>query len=133
MVQYSRHGEWVLAGGGSRRRQGEDSILYTKWLYEFNVLSFGLCNGPATFQQLIDLVLSGLQWSSCLVYLDDIIVVGRSFHEHLQNLENVFQRLRSAGLKLKPKKCTFIMKEVLYLGHLVSREGLRQTLGKSAK
>ena len=72
-------------------------------LYEFNVLPFGLCNGPATFQRLMDLVLSGLQWSSCLVYLDDIIVVGRSFHKHLQNLENVFQHLRNAGLKLKPR------------------------------
>ena len=55
-------------------------------LYEFNVLPFGLCNGPATFQRLMDLVLSGLQWSSCLVYLDDIIVVSWFFHEHLQNL-----------------------------------------------
>ena len=54
-------------------------------LYEFSVLPFGLCNGPATFQRLMDLVLFGLQWSSCLVYLDNIIVVGRSFHEHLQN------------------------------------------------
>ena len=102
-------------------------------LYEFNVLPFGLCNGPATFQRLMDLVLSGLQWSSCLVYLDDIIVVGRSFHEHLQNLENVFQRLRSAGLKLKPKKCTFMRKEVLYLGHLVSREGIATDPGKISK
>ena len=72
-------------------------------LYEFNVLPFGFCNGPAMFQRLMDLVLSGLQWSSCLVYLDDIIVVGQSFHEHLQNLENVFQSLRNAGLKLKPR------------------------------
>lgn len=77
-------------------------------LYEFNVLPFGLCNGPATFQRLMDL--SGLQWSSCLVYLDDIIVVSWSFHEHLQNLENVFQCLRNAGLTLKPKMCTFLKK-----------------------
>ena len=48
-------------------------------LFEFNVLPFGLCNGPATFQRLMDLVLTGLQWSSCLVYLDDVVVVGRSF------------------------------------------------------
>ena len=94
------------------------------------VLPFGLCNGPAVFQQLIDLVLSGIQWSSCLVYLDDIIVVGQSFHKLLQNLESVFQRLQSTGLKLKPKKCTFLRKEVLYLGHLVSREGIATSPGK---
>ena len=102
-------------------------------LYEFNVLPFGLCNEPAMFQRLMDLVLSGLQWSSCLVYLDDIIVVGQSFHEHLQNLENVFQRLQNAGLKLKSKKCTFLRKEVLYLGHLVSREGIAIDPGKMSK
>ena len=88
-------------------------------LFEFNVLPFGLCNGPATFQRLMDLVLSGLQWSSCLVYLDVVIVVGRSFQEHLQNLDNVFKRLQNAGLKLKPQKCAFLKKEVLYLGHQV--------------
>ena len=93
-------------------------------LFEFNVLPFGLCNGPATFQRLMDLVLTGLQWSSCLVYLDDVVVVGRSFEEHLLNLQNVFERLRQAGLKLKPKKCAFLKKEVVYLGHLVSREGI---------
>ena len=93
-------------------------------LFEFNVLPFGLCNGPATFQRLMDLVLTGLQWSSCLVYLDDVVVVGRSFEEHLRNLQNVFERLRGAGLRLKPKKCAFLQEEVLYLGHLVSREGI---------
>ena len=46
-------------------------------LYEFNVMPFGLCNAPATFQRLMDMVLAGIQWSSCLVYLDDIIVVGK--------------------------------------------------------
>ena len=93
-------------------------------LFEFNVLPFGLCNGPATFQRLMDLLLTGLQWSSCLVYLDDVIVVGQSFSEHLQNLDNVFRRLRRAGLKLKPQKCAFLKTEVLYLGHLVSRSGI---------
>ena len=93
-------------------------------LFKFNVLPFGLCNGPATFQRLMDLVLTGLQWSLCLVYLNDVMVVGRSFEEHLLNLQNVFEHLRKAGLKLKPKKCAFLKKEVLYLGHLVSREGI---------
>ena len=77
-------------------------------LYEFNVLLFGLCNGPATFQRLMDLVLAGLQMSQCLVYIDDMImiVVGCTFDEHLCNLREVFRRVRGAGLKLKPSKCT---------------------------
>ena len=78
-------------------------------LFEFNVMPFGLCNAPATFQRLMDLVLAGLQWSSCLVYLDDVIVIGKTFKEHLSNLHTVLTRLREAGLKLKPKKCALCL------------------------
>ena len=62
-------------------------------LYEFNVMPFGLCNRPATFQRLMNLLLAGIQWSSCLVYLDDIIVLGKTFEDHLKHLSQVFQRL----------------------------------------
>ena len=64
-------------------------------------LPFGLCNAPATFQWLMDCVLAGLQWLSCLAYLEDVIILGRSFPEHLNNLRAVFDQLREAGLKLK--------------------------------
>ena len=93
-------------------------------LFEFNVMPFGLCNAPATFQRLMDSVLAGLQWSSCLVYLDDIIVMGKTFEDHLRNLAEVFDRLRSANLKLKPTKCAFACKEVAFLGHIVSDQGV---------
>ena len=59
-------------------------------LFEFRVMPFGLCNSPATFQWLMDLVLAGLQWSHCLVYLDAVIILGATFHEHLANLQAVF-------------------------------------------
>ena len=93
-------------------------------LFQFKVLPFGLCNGPATFQRLMDLVLSGLQWSACLVYLDDVIILGRNFQNHLNNLMQVFNRIREAGLKIKPSKCAFLKKTVTYLGHLVSEKGI---------
>ena len=92
-------------------------------LFEFQVMPFGLCNAPATFQRLMDLVLSGLQWVSCLVYLDDVVVFGKSFEEHLKNMELVFARIREAGLKLKPSKCFFFQKQVKYLGHIISEHG----------
>lgn len=65
---------------------------------------------PATFQRLMDLVLSGLQWVSCLVYmyLDEVIIFGKSFEEHLKNMELVFARIREAGLKLKTIKVFFL-------------------------
>ena len=93
-------------------------------LFEFKVMPFGLCNAPATFQRLMDMVLGGLQWTNCLVYLDDVIVVGRTFREHLQNLRSVFSRLSTAGLKLQPKKCHLCSPQVEFLGHVVSAEGV---------
>ena len=93
-------------------------------LFEFSVMPFGLKNAPATFQRLMETVLSGLIRHVCLDYLDDIIVTGRTFDEHLANLRSVFLRLRDAHLKLKPRKCFLAMKEVEYLGFRVSGEGI---------
>ena len=66
-------------------------------LYQFRVMPFGLCNAPSTFQRLMELVLRGLQWETCLVYLDDIIIFSHTIEEHLQRLKEVFDRLREAG------------------------------------
>ena len=72
----------------------------------------------------MDLVPAGLQWSQCLAYIDDVIVLGRTFKEHLDNLQEVFQHLRLARLKLKPSKCAFFQRSVTYLAHVVSNEGV---------
>ena len=96
----------------------------TEGLFQFRVMPFGLCNAPATFQRLMDLVLAGLQWRECLVYLDDVIILGRDFEEHLNNIRSVLQRLRDAGLRLKPSKCSFFQQQVKYLGHIISQDGI---------
>ena len=93
-------------------------------LFEFNQVPFGLCNAPATFSHLMDRVLAGLHWERCLFYLDDIIVLSSTWEEHLARLREVFERLRHAKLKLGAAKCTFATKEVSYLGHRVTEEGL---------
>jgi hypothetical protein len=72
----------------------------------------------------METVLKGLSWSTCLVYLDDIIVVGKSFEDHLKNLEEVLKRLKQSGLTLSSKKCHLFQKEVQYLGHVVSDKGV---------
>ena len=92
-------------------------------LYEFNQVPFGVCNAPATFSRLMDRVLTGLHWETCLFYLDDIIVFSSTWEEHLARLRQVFERLRHAKLKLGADKCTFVAKEVSYLGQRVTEEG----------
>ena len=72
-------------------------------LFEFNQVPFGLCNAPATFSRLMDRVLAGLHWETCLFYLDDIIVFSSTWEEHLARLREVFERLRHAKLKLGPR------------------------------
>ena len=74
-------------------------------LFEHQRMAFGLCNAPATFQRVIQLVLRGLTWDRILAYLDDVIVLGKSFQDHLKNLRTTFERFAKYNLKLKPKKC----------------------------
>ena len=124
-------GYWQVELAGKDREK--TAFVTQDGLFEFKVIPFGLCNAPATFQRLMDLVLAGVQWSQCLVYLDDIIVIGKSFEEHLRNLSSVLQRLREANLRLKPKKCFFCRKQVAYLGHVVSSGGVATDPEKTSK
>ena len=103
----------------------EKSAFVTRGgLWKWKVLPFGLTSAPATFERLMERVLHGLQWSSLLLYLDDVIIFSPDFSTHLQWLEVVLQRLQSAQLKLKPSKCALLQTEVKYLGHVVSKDGI---------
>ena len=93
-------------------------------MYKFSRIPFGLCNAEATFQRLLDVVLSGLHFQVCLVYLDDIIVFSETLEQHFGKLVTVLGRLSSAGLKLKPEKCAFFQ-ESIFLGHVVSEKGIQ--------
>jgi hypothetical protein len=94
-------------------------------LYHWKVLPFGLTSAPSTFERLMETVLRGLQWKTVLVYLDDVVVFSQDVTTHLSRLQEVFDRLRRAGLKLKPEKCHLFKKQVNYLGHVVDE--YRQT------
>ena len=93
-------------------------------LYEFVVMPFGLCNAPATFQQLMETIPAGLTRVECLDYIDDILVMGATFAEQLGNLCKVLQCLGEAGLCLKPSKSHLGKREVQYLGYVVSAGGV---------
>ena len=92
--------------------------------WECERMPFGLTNAPATFQRLMENCMGDLHLSYCLLYLDDIIVYGNTYEEHLVRLEAVFSKLKDAGLKLSPSKCHFLCKEIKYLGHMISEEGI---------
>ena len=93
--------------------------------YEMTRMPFGLNNAASTFQRTMEMALSGLQWITCLIYIDDIIVFGKNFEEHMSRVEEVFERIKAAGLKLKPQKCQMLQREVVFLGHTVSGDGVR--------
>ena len=92
--------------------------------WECECMPFGLTNAPATFQRLMESCLGELHLNWCIIYLDDIIVFSRTPEEHIHRLRTVFEKLKAAGLKLKPSKCDFFKKEIKYLGHVVSEKGV---------
>lgn len=103
----------------------EKTAFITKYgSFQFNRMGSGLCNAPSTFSRVMNLVLRGLHWNSVLAFLDDILVLGKDFHEHLSNIKEVLEKFRSYGLKLKPKKCVLFKQEVEFLGRSVTKNGL---------
>ena len=100
------------------------AFVTRKGQWRFKVLSFGLCNAPSQFARTMKLVLSGLTWDMCLVYLDDILVFSKTFEEHCERLSAVFERLKQHTLKLKASKCHLFQRKVTFLGHVVSEAGI---------
>ena len=92
--------------------------------FECNRMPFGLTNAPATFQRLLESCMGDLHLSTCLLYLDDIIIFSETYEQHLERLEAVFNRLREKGLKLSPSKCVLFQRSTKYLGHVISDEGV---------
>lgn len=88
-------------------------------LFHYRVMPFGLCYAPATFQRVIEQALNGLQWQVTVLYLDDIIVVGRDFEEHLNNLNLVINRLSEAISNLKQRSAIFLQRSFVPRTHCI--------------
>ena len=88
-------------------------------------MPFGLTNVPATFQLLIQSCLGNLHLCYYIIYLDDVIVFSKMLEEHLLRLKAVFEKCNQVGLKLKPLKCELFRQELIYLGHVVSKNGIQ--------
>lgn len=92
--------------------------------FQMTRMPMGLKTSPSAFSRMMTLAMSGLTYDKCLLYLDDLIILGKSISNHNKNLVDVFERLRRINLKLNPSKCNFLRKELLYLGHIVSSDGV---------
>ncbi|UYV75173.1 hypothetical protein LAZ67_12002747, partial [Cordylochernes scorpioides] len=117
-----RSGYWQIEVDEKDREK--TAFITPDGLYEFQVMPFGLCNAPATFERMIDSVLGSLKWNMCLCYLDDIVVYAPTFEEHLRRLQLVLSCIQKAGLSLNHKKCIFGSRRIKILGHLVDANGI---------
>ena len=111
-----RSGYWQIPVASDAKLK--TAFITSGGLYHFNVMPFGLCNAPATFERMMDSLLRGLTWNICLCYLDDVVVFAPTFDEHLHRLRMVLECFRAAGLQLNSKKCTFAAQQIKVLGHL---------------
>jgi hypothetical protein len=119
-----RAGYWQI--GVAREDRDKTAFTTKRGLYRLKRMPFGLMNAPSTFQRMMNGVLRGLTWVTCLVYLDDIIVFTRGgIERHVVELASVLDRLASAGLTLKLKTCVFATQSMEYLGHELSCKGVR--------
>ena len=101
--------------------------------YEFEVMPFGLSGAPATFQRLMQTILRNETWQICVVYMDDIMIFGKTIEEHNSRLTTIFERLSQSNLRLSPKKCQFLQSSITYLGHIISKDGVSTDPEKISK
>jgi len=99
--------------------------------YEFARMPFGLCGAPFSFQSALHNILANEDRRICFIYLDDIIIFGKTRYEHDQNLVQILNKLNTAGVKLSKSKCVFSTSSVKYLGHIVSRKGIETDSAKT--
>ena len=101
------------------------AFITHRGLWQFKRMPFGLKNGPASFQRLMDQVLGEMKWKCSMVYIDDIIVYSDTVDQHFQHLEELFQRLRANGITLNPEKSHPFKKSIAVLGHIIDEEGIK--------
>ena len=100
-------------------------------LYEYNRMVQGAKTSAATFQRCMENILRPMLYRGAVAFLDDVIIYSRTKEEHLKLLDEAFRLMRQAGLKLHPGKCTMMSEEIVYLGHVISKEGVKVNTDKT--
>lgn len=98
--------------------------------WEYVRMPFGLKNAPSTFQRVMDNVLREFLYKFCFVYMDDVIIFSKSLHEHRLHLKQIFQKFREYNLKVQLDKSEFLRKEVAFLGHVITPDGIKPNPSK---
>ncbi len=127
-----------LSMGFHQIRMDPESSKYTAFDCCFGTMKFlkmpmGLKTAANTLQMIMDKVLKGLTFKSSMCYLDDLICASSTFSQHLQDVDELLSRLRTAGLKLGPKKCDWAKQKCIFLGHEISKEGVKPPPNKVEK
>ena len=111
-----------------RIKEGEEwkTAFQTRYsLFEYLVMPFGLHGAPAIFQNFINDILREYFNIFVSVYIDDLLIYSNSMQEHREHIYTILQKLREAGLHINIDKCEFHIEEVLYLGMIVGRHGIK--------
>ena len=117
-----RSGYWQISMEPKDREK--TAFITPDGLWEFVRMPFGVSNGCATFQRATEIILSGLNYETCLCYFDDVIIPSNSLEQQCKRLTLVLERFRKHNLRVKASKCMFGADKVTYLGHVVSAKGV---------
>jgi len=111
-------GYWQVAIAPEDREK--TAFVCHEGAYQYKRMPFGSTNAPATFQRALDIILSGVKWQSCHIYLDNVIVYSKTEEEHVGHVDRVPRLLRDAEVTLRLPKCRFFRQTVKYLGHEIN-------------
>lgn len=92
--------------------------------YEYLVMPYGLTGSPTTFQSIMNHVLAPLMRKCVVVFIDDILIYSKTYEEHIQHVQLVFQLLQEHQFKIRLSKCSFAQQQLSYLGHILSPNGV---------